>query len=353
MNTRILPYLPTTKPLTGAVAAGRFDEAVFELHPDLVAFVRLVVEAEFDQSPAGLRLALDVPPMKPFRHIVKVSRADDGGLFPHRREVLQVRMIDGFDPSRPGTLRGGFLSNLDDRPPEPPKSPGELSHLLYAPHQTPRSSETQDAMGNLIQNDTICGDLASSIRSGELGLSAAPVFLIRCIEQEAWRDRIIEPTGERVRYDRFIDFVLDYQPNGLHTELRTLENVCRDDVEALRLLREVTTNPSHRPLKSGNNITSKERVTGTAKNYTLDRLHRQRPDLYQLSFVRRRTKSMRSATHCATRIVSASTRRPSAAVTDARRGRALYMCLHSGLQGLSEHVGRRGDNRVSVCQVRP
>ena len=133
MNTRILPFIPTTKPLTGAVAAGRFDEAVFELHPALDAFVREPIDGEFDQSPAGLRLALNVPPMAPFRHIVKVSRADAGGLFPHRREVLQVRTVAGFDPSLAGVLRGGFLSNGPDRPAEPPKSKGELSHLLYAP----------------------------------------------------------------------------------------------------------------------------------------------------------------------------------------------------------------------------
>ncbi len=132
---KLLPFLPLpSKPLTGAAAARLVDEAVFELHPDLVAFVRPMIELEFADAPEAMRAALSRPLMRPFRYLVEVTRADAGDLFPHRREVLQVRMTDGFDPSRPGTLRGGFLSNPDDRP-AAPKSPGELSLEFYAPPQ--------------------------------------------------------------------------------------------------------------------------------------------------------------------------------------------------------------------------
>ena len=138
MNTQtITPYLPLPpEPISGLHAAQRFDEAMFDDHPSPDAYVRLVVEGEFDDAPDGLRLALAQPPIPPFRHIVKVSRADAGGLFPIRREVLQVRMADGFDPSRTGTLRGGFLTNTStDREPES-KSSGELSAMLYGPRAT-------------------------------------------------------------------------------------------------------------------------------------------------------------------------------------------------------------------------
>ena len=64
--------------------------------------------------------------MEPFGYVVRVTRGTDGGLFPHRREILQVRAVEGFDPSRGGVLQGGFLSNGPGREPEPPKSPGEL-----------------------------------------------------------------------------------------------------------------------------------------------------------------------------------------------------------------------------------
>ncbi len=138
MNTpTVIPYLPLpSEQIRGLVAAQRFDADVFESHGALNAFVRLPIDEELNDAPDALRLTLELPPMEPFRHIVKVSRADAGGLFPIRREVLQVRMADGFDPSRTGTLRGGFLTNTStDREPES-KSPGELSAMLYGPRAT-------------------------------------------------------------------------------------------------------------------------------------------------------------------------------------------------------------------------
>ena len=131
---RILPFLPTTKPISGVEAARRFDEAAFDAHPSLDAYVRPMVELEFSDAPEALRNALAQLPMKPFCVVVQVTRGT--GLFLHRREVLQVRAVEGFDPSRAGTLRGGFLTNTStDREPEP-KSLGELSAMLYGPRAT-------------------------------------------------------------------------------------------------------------------------------------------------------------------------------------------------------------------------
>ena len=130
---KLIPYFPLTKPISGVEAARRFDADAFDAHPSLVAYVRLVVEREFAGAPDALRVALEQPPMPPFRYVVKVDRAVDGDLFPHHREILQVRAVDGFDPQQDGILRDGFLSNAAESPAQPPKSLGELSHLLYAP----------------------------------------------------------------------------------------------------------------------------------------------------------------------------------------------------------------------------
>ena len=134
---RILPYFPVHEPpISGAAVARHLDAVALDAHPPLDVFVRLPIAGEFDDAPDALHLALNVPTMLPFRFIVRVTRGIDGGLFPHRREVLQVRMADGFDPSRAGTLRGGFLTNTStDREPES-KSPGELSAMLYGPRAT-------------------------------------------------------------------------------------------------------------------------------------------------------------------------------------------------------------------------
>ena len=125
---KLLPYLPTTKPIIGHDAARRFDAGVFELHAALDAFARLPVEGEFGDRPA-MHANLATAPMPPFIHAVIVSRGS--GMFPHSRAVVQVRTVGGFDELLGGTLRGGFLSN-GDRPAEPPRSKGALSLSLYA-----------------------------------------------------------------------------------------------------------------------------------------------------------------------------------------------------------------------------
>ena len=110
---RILPYLPLpSKPITGAEAARHFDADAFDQHPDLVAFVRPMVELEFAEAPDALRAALAQSLQGPFRYLVEVRRG--GGMFEHTREVVQVRAI-GFDPSRDGVLRDGIVSNTPDR----------------------------------------------------------------------------------------------------------------------------------------------------------------------------------------------------------------------------------------------
>ena len=78
---QIQPYIPLSKPLRGADDARQFDGDVFDAHPSITTYCRPLVE-EFDSS------------------------------------------IDGI-------LRGGFLTNSpNDRQPEP-LSKGAASRLLY------------------------------------------------------------------------------------------------------------------------------------------------------------------------------------------------------------------------------
>ncbi|WP_259108168.1 hypothetical protein [Salinibacter ruber] len=58
--------------------------------------------------------------------------------------------------------------------------------------------------------------------------------------------------------------------------------MCKKDDEALRLLREVVTGEQGQSKANDDNITvSRERETGTSKDYTLDRLAREDPELYE------------------------------------------------------------------------
>ena len=78
MNTpTVIPYLPLpSEQIRGLVTAQRFDADVFESHGALNAFVRLPIDEELNDAPDALRLTLELPPMEPFRHIVKVSRVE-------------------------------------------------------------------------------------------------------------------------------------------------------------------------------------------------------------------------------------------------------------------------------------
>ena len=131
LTMKLLPFIALPKPLRGADDARQFDADTFDAHQALVGYVRPMIQLEFIGAPQALRHALAQPLMRPFRHVVQVRRG--GGLFENERQVLQVQMMPDFDSSRDGLLRKGFLMNAPtDRPPSP-KSPGELSHLLYAP----------------------------------------------------------------------------------------------------------------------------------------------------------------------------------------------------------------------------
>lgn len=66
----------------------------------------------------------------------------------------------------------------------------------------------------------------------------------------------------------------------LRCKIDTLERLCKDDSEALLLLRQVTTAPNHRPV-STDNVSTSEGSHGNSKAYTLDRLSRDRPDLLE------------------------------------------------------------------------
>jgi hypothetical protein len=61
-----------------------------------------------------------------------------------------------------------------------------------------------------------------------------------------------------------------------------VEALIESDPEALAMWRKETTRANHRPLKSDDNIiTSNKAKQGTGKAYTLDRLSKENPELYQ------------------------------------------------------------------------
>lgn len=132
---------------------------------------------------------------------------------------------------------------------------------------------------NVIKDELIT-TLAKLVNSAGWDLQSLPGLVKRVITEEMWPERVVRITHETARFKSFAEFVTTPPPAGLGTNVETLERLCRDDAEALTLLRQVTTRPKHIHASDNDNVMINA-GQGNARAYTLDRLSRERPDLYQ------------------------------------------------------------------------
>lgn len=123
--------------------------------------------------------------------------------------------------------------------------------------------------------DRVVQALGSAISRGDQTLENIPNLLRRVIKEELWRDRVIARTGERVRFEHFLDFVTTPPLEGLGTTAEQIKRLVRDDQDAERELRKAIKHQGRADFR--NNITEVER--GTDRSYTLERLHRDHPEL--------------------------------------------------------------------------
>lgn len=136
-------------------------------------------------------------------------------------------------------------------------------------------------MNTPLEADAVITSVAQMINSTGWELESIPGLVKRIIEENMWPERMVRMTGEIVRFGTFAGFVTTPPPAGLGTRIETLERVCRDDAETLTLLRQVTTNAKHVHVADSDNVTISNPTRGNTRAYTLDRLTRERPDLYQ------------------------------------------------------------------------
>lgn len=121
--------------------------------------------------------------------------------------------------------------------------------------------------------------LRSGIADGKHGLALVPKAIMTIIETEAWREFVVEETGELVRYERFADFVTTKPLEGVGTDVETLRRLCRDDIEAMDALDRATANHAGRPCNSVES-TELETPPGQTTPGTLRRLRKDAPELH-------------------------------------------------------------------------
>lgn len=125
----------------------------------------------------------------------------------------------------------------------------------------------------------VCDRLDQSLRGSEINLTAVADTLVVVLRDEAWRCRRIR-TGEIVECQSFLELLTAPPLRGFGEDPKKVEALLKDDVEALRLFRAATTRPKHKHHDDGDNITIKPR-RGTDRSYTLTRLRKADPILYQ------------------------------------------------------------------------
>lgn len=139
--------------------------------------------------------------------------------------------------------------------------------------------------------DGLINDLRQSIYHGGDSLDSIPDLLVTIIGKDIWRERVIQATGEVVRFGRFEKFVNTPPLEGLDTEIRTLKNLCRDDKTALdaidtamveeRGAPEENQNASKTNDNNVNNCFPRTSPVGNSNTYALRKLRKDRRDLHE------------------------------------------------------------------------
>lgn len=110
-------------------------------------------------------------------------------------------------------------------------------------------------------------------------LKSVPEMLKRIIKAGTWKKWTW--VGRTFEAQTLAEYLTRPIPKGLGANLDFIEKVISDDAEALAMFREGTTRKAHRPVNgSGDNITTSPPKRGASKAYTLDRLKRERPNLF-------------------------------------------------------------------------
>jgi hypothetical protein len=134
----------------------------------------------------------------------------------------------------------------------------------------------------LIIRDQITDALGSALQKGDHGLSVVPGLLRRAIKEKAWGERIVHQTKQQIpAFPCLRVYIETSPPEGLGATCEIVERLIQDDAEVLALWRDATT-ASHGGdrKKIKRDIVTLEPVRGNARAYTLSRLKRERPDLF-------------------------------------------------------------------------
>lgn len=110
-------------------------------------------------------------------------------------------------------------------------------------------------------------------------LANVPGLVRRVLETEAWRKR--SHRGRLFEHARFLDFITSKPLAGCGWPPEKVEALIRDDAETLTLWRSATQIGAGARTDLHNNVMTVERQEGNSRSYTLSRLKRESPALFE------------------------------------------------------------------------
>lgn len=130
--------------------------------------------------------------------------------------------------------------------------------------------------------------LYRAVHAGEHGLDLVPGLIMKALETEVWKERIVEVTGQRIDgFSNFVEYVRATPPEGLGASIELLEKLTSGDPVAVDLLDRALQRPHGGDRKSEaakakinvDNV-NVERPTGNSAEQAIRRLRRHRPDIH-------------------------------------------------------------------------
>lgn len=123
-----------------------------------------------------------------------------------------------------------------------------------------------------------------AVDHGAPRLQSIPGLIKKILQTEAWRRRLHK--GRLFEHESFLDFLTAKPIAGCGYDPSQIEKLIEDDAETLAMWRKAVTAPEGGDKRSeayttNDNIISGKARQGTSLAYTLDRLSRETPDLYQ------------------------------------------------------------------------
>lgn len=131
----------------------------------------------------------------------------------------------------------------------------------------------------------VTSSLQMSVRDVRGGMNNVPGLVIRIVNEGLWRSFLCDRTRSMVNYGSFEEYVTADLPEGLGIDLKTLRNICRDNIEACNAIDEACTRTpggknQHTAHSILDNIQEAKAPTGTSRDAALRRLRKDRPDLH-------------------------------------------------------------------------